>query len=233
MSFRDRLVATLKAAEDVLGVPGVMVAGSQVPNLLQPDAGSTLVVSDDVDIVVPVSVHAEVKQRLAGLRGYTQAEDEPSVWIPDDPERLEINFIGTDPASRESADTYALNDDRLPLMVFGLLSFLRQGPDLVLTGLRVPLPRPAGLLLEKLLTERSGVKGERDLLVALGLLLISADEDLDELASEAGRLRHDQRRTMMANLALLSLLRPLPDMPDPTEAREVLASLIRRLEALD
>jgi hypothetical protein len=64
MSFRDRLIASLKAAEDVLSVPGVMVAGSQVPNLLQPDADSTLVVSDDVDIVIPVSAHAEVKQRL-------------------------------------------------------------------------------------------------------------------------------------------------------------------------
>jgi hypothetical protein len=68
MSFRDRLIASLRAAEDVLSVPGVMVAGSQVPNLLQPDADSTLVVSDDVDIVIPVSVHAEVKQRLMGLR---------------------------------------------------------------------------------------------------------------------------------------------------------------------
>lgn len=133
---------------------------------------------------------------------------------------------------RFEADSYVLNDDRLPLLVFGLLSFLRQGPDLVLTDLRVPLPRPAGLLLEKLLTERSGLKGERDLLVALGLLLVSGNGDIDEFASEVGRLRDDQRRTVMANLALLSLLRPLPGMPDPTEAREVLASLIRRLEAL-
>ncbi|HEV7238801.1 MAG TPA: hypothetical protein VGQ36_06135 [Thermoanaerobaculia bacterium] len=232
MSFRDRLVASLKAAEAVLDVPGVMVAGSQVPNLLQPDASSTLVVSDDVDIVIPVSVHAEVKQRLTGLRGYAPAPDEPSVWLPDDPEKLEINFIGADPAARESADSYVLNDDQLPLLVFGLLSFLRQGPDLVLADLRVPLPRPAGLLLEKLLTERSGLKGERDLLVALGLLLVSGNEAIDELASEIGRLRDDQRRTVTANLALLSLLRPLPGMPDPTESRQILASLIRRLESL-
>ena len=208
-----------------------MVAGSQVPNLLQPDADSTLVVSDDVDIVIPVSVHAEVKQRLMDLHGYTPSPNEPSVWLPDDPEKLEINFIGSDPAARESADSYVLNDDQLPLLVFGLLSFLRQGPDLVLTSLRVPLPRPAGLLLEKLLTERSGLKGERDLLVALGLLLVSGKEAIDELASEIGLLRDDQRRTVMANLALLSFLRPLPGMPDPTESRELLASLIRRLES--
>ena len=137
MSFRDRLIASLQAAQDVLNVPGVMVAGSQVPNLLQPDADSTLVVSDDVDIVVPISAHSQVKERLTGLRGYRQASDEPSVWIPDDAEKLEINFI-----------------------------------------------------------------------------------------------RDDQRRTVRANLELLSLLRPLPNMPDPTEAREVLSSLIRRLEAI-
>ena len=117
----------------------------------------------------------------------------------------------------------------------GLMALQRiaiQVPDLVLTDLRVPLPRPAGLLLEKLLTERSGLKGERDLLVALGLLLVSRSEDIDELASEVESLRDDQRRTVMANLALLSLLRPLSGMPDPTEAREILASLMRRLEAL-
>ncbi|MGZ5440572.1 MAG: hypothetical protein ACXW5U_03160 [Thermoanaerobaculia bacterium] len=231
MSFRDRLLASLRAAEPVLDVPGVMVAGSQVPNLLQPDADSTLVVSDDVDIVIPVSVHAEVKQRILHLRGYTPSPDEPSVWLPDEPGKLELNFIGADPTGRESSDSYVLHDDQLPLLVFGLLSFLHQGPDLVLPGLRVPLPRPAGLLLEKLLTERSGLKGERDLLVALGLLLVSRTGDIDELATEIGRLRDDQRRTVMANLALLSLLRPIPGMPDPTDAREVVASLIRRLEA--
>jgi hypothetical protein len=232
MSFRERILASLTAAQEVLSVPGVMVAGSQVPNLLQPDAESTLVVSEDIDIVIPVSAHSEVKRRLGTMRGYSAAPDEPSVWLPDDPEKLEINFIGMDPSARDSGDTYVLNDEELPLLVFGLLSFLRPGPELVVTQLRIPLPRPAGLLMEKLLTERSGLKGERDLLVALGLLSVSTSADVEEMEAEIGRLRDDQRKTLMANLALLSLLRPIAGMPDPSTAREDVAALIRRLERL-
>jgi hypothetical protein len=41
MSERDRLVATVLAARPPLEIPGVLVAGSQVPNLLEPDAAST------------------------------------------------------------------------------------------------------------------------------------------------------------------------------------------------
>ena len=111
-----------------------MVGGSQVPNLLQPDAASTLVVSQDVDLVIPVIAHARVR------------------------------------ALRETSDSYVLDDPKLPLLVFGLLNFLREGAVIETGGVRVPLPRPAGLLIEKLLTERSGLNGERDLLVALGLL---------------------------------------------------------------
>ncbi len=64
MSFRERLLATLHAARPVFEVPGVVVVGSQVPNLLKPDVAATLAVSNDVDIGVPVSSHAEVKARL-------------------------------------------------------------------------------------------------------------------------------------------------------------------------
>jgi len=78
-----------------------MVGGSQVPNLLQPDAASTLVVSQDVDLVIPVSAHPQVRAALSRIRGYEPSTAEPSVWLPDDPQRLEINFIGSDP--RESA----------------------------------------------------------------------------------------------------------------------------------
>jgi hypothetical protein len=34
--------------------PGVLIVGSEVPNLLQPGAASTLVVSQDVDLAVPL-----------------------------------------------------------------------------------------------------------------------------------------------------------------------------------
>lgn len=42
MTFRDRLLATLRAIRPVLEVPGIMVVGSEVPNLLQPDDAEEL-----------------------------------------------------------------------------------------------------------------------------------------------------------------------------------------------
>ena len=41
-----------KAATPTMG--GVLIVGSEVPNLLQPHAASTLVVSQDVDVALPV-----------------------------------------------------------------------------------------------------------------------------------------------------------------------------------
>ena len=64
MTFRDRLIATIQAARPVLEDPGVLVVGSEVPNLLEPGAAATLVVSQDLDIGVPVDRHAAVKRRL-------------------------------------------------------------------------------------------------------------------------------------------------------------------------
>lgn len=54
-SFRDRVLATLRAVEPILAVPDVLVAGSQLPNLMQPAAASTLVVSQDVDLLIAIS----------------------------------------------------------------------------------------------------------------------------------------------------------------------------------
>lgn len=54
-----------------------MVVGSEVPNLLEPDAAATLVVSQDV--AVPVDRHAQVKRRLQDLHGFHQSTEEPSV----------------------------------------------------------------------------------------------------------------------------------------------------------
>jgi hypothetical protein len=91
-----------------------MVGGSQVPNLLQPDAASTLVVSQDVDLVIPVAVHVRAREALARVSGYVPSTAEPSVWLPDSDERLEINFIGRDPALQNSGDSYVLEDPTLP-----------------------------------------------------------------------------------------------------------------------
>ncbi len=104
MLFRDKLWATISAARAVLEEPGVLVVGSEVPNLLEPDAASTLVVSQDLDIGVPVDRHAAVRQRLGDLREFRPPPDEPSVWMPRSPDLLEINFVGIDPAQDPDLD---------------------------------------------------------------------------------------------------------------------------------
>ncbi len=207
-----------------------MVVGSEVPNLLQPAVAATLVVSQDVDIAIPAHRHGAFKQRLARLEGLRPAPEEPSVWLPDSPGLLEVNFLGLDPATRGPDDTYVLDDAELPLMVFGLLSLLRPGLPVDADGLKVPVPRPAGLLLEKLATDRSGEKGDRDLLVALGLLLVAAADDLTELEAQYRTLAPEVRYTVRSNLTTLSLLEPRAAMPDPRPHRELVATLLERLE---
>lgn len=230
MDFRDRLLRTLRAVEPVLQVPGVLIAGSEVPNLLQPDAESTLVVSQDVDIAVPVERHASVKARLRELRGLSPSPEEPSVWLPDDKDLIEVNFLGMNTAMERAGETYVFEDDELPLLVFGFLSLLRPGKSVRMGELSVPVPRPAGLLLEKLLTDRSGEKGDRDLLVALALLLVSDAEDLAEMKNVYTELPSELRYAVRSNLSMLSLLESRARMPDPTRHRALVAALLARLE---
>ena len=194
MTFRERLLATLRVIAPLFEEPGVMVVGSEVPNLLEPGVAATLVVSQDIDVGVPVERHAGVKRRLPALVGLHQSSEEPSVWIPESPELLEVNFIGLDASTRDSSDTYVFEDPDLPLLVFGLLSLLRPGATIQVEGVSVPIPRVAGLLLEKLLTERSGEKGDRDLLVALGLLLVASESDMDDLESVYRAVAPEMRR---------------------------------------
>jgi len=231
MAFRDRLLATIRAAGPVLESADVLVVGSEVPNLLEPGLASTLIVSQDLDIGVPISRHAAVKARLPALRPLlAPSADEPSVWLPHSPDLLEVNFVGIDPA-QDPADAYVLDDDQLPLLVFGALSLLAPGADIEVAGTRILLPRPAGLILEKLVTDRTGEKGDRDLLVALGLLMTSAGQDYDELEAAYRRLRPELRHTVRSNLTLLSLLDAREGMPDPRPWRPNVAALLRRLEA--
>lgn len=230
MAFRDRLLATIRAARPVLEEPGVLVIGSEVPNLLEPGAASTLVVSQDLDIGVPVDRHGAVKQRLAALTDFLASPEEPSVWTPRSRDLLELNFVGMDPR-QDPAEAYVLEDERLPLLVFGALSLVSPGAEVEIGGARVRLPRPAGLLLEKLVTDRSGEKGDRDLLVALGLLITAGPVDLDELDAAYRRLRSELRHAVRSNLTILSLIEPRAGMPDPRSRRADVASLLRRLEA--
>jgi len=230
--FRDRLVATIRAARPVLESPGVLVVGSEVPNLMEAGAAATLVVSQDLDVGVPVERHGAVKERLAELDAFEPSVEEPSVWTPRSPQLLELNFIGID-AGQDPAEAYVLEDDRLPLLVFGALSLVSRGAEVEIEGTRLSLPRPAGLLLEKLVTDRTGEKGERDLLVALGVLSTSTAGDLDELEQLYRRLRPDLRHVVRSNLTILSLLAPRVGMPDPRPRRAQLAGLLRRLELVD
>ena len=232
MTFRDRLIATIRAARPALESPGVMVVGSEVPNLFETGAASTLVVSQDLDVGVPVGRHPALKQRLGDLREFEPSADEPSVWTPRSAGLLELNFVGMDPAL-DPAEAYVFEDDRLPLLVFGALSLVSRGAEVEIGGTRVALPRPAGLLLEKLVTDRTGEKGERDLLVALGVLATSAAEDLDELQELHRRLRPELRHAVRSNLTILSLLAPRSGMPDPQPRRAEVARLLPRLETGD
>jgi hypothetical protein len=231
-SFRDRLVATLRAVEPILKVPDVLVAGSQLPNLLQPNAAATLVVSQDVDLLVPVARHDEVKAQLSAIRDLEPSAEEPSVWVPRQRDSLliEVNFIGKDPAIVDPIDTYEKADDRLPLMVFGPLSLLVPAAPVDVDGLQVPVPRISGALLEKLVSDRTGEKGDRDLLVVAGLLGVATERDLADLETELAGLSADLRHAVRTNLAILSLLPARAEMPDPVPHRSMIATLVDRLE---
>jgi hypothetical protein len=91
------------------------------------------------------------------------------------------------------------------------------------------MPR-AGLILEKLATERSGEKGDRDLLVALALLLVLDEADREELRTVYDSLPHELRYTIVANLSTLALIEARPGMPDPEPHRARVADLRRQLE---
>lgn len=232
-SYRDRLVATLRAIEPVLAIPDVLIAGSQLPNLLERGSASTLVVSQDVDVLVPVARHDEVKRALRAIHGLAPSVDEPSVWIPQDRDSplIEVNFIGKDPSIMDPMDTYEKPDEQLPLMVFGPLSLLVPGQPVDVDGLRIPVPEIGGAVLEKLVTDRSGEKGDRDLLVVAGLIASMGEPDLDQIVAVYEHLSPELRHAVRTNLSILSLLPARPAMPDPVPHRARIAALLARLEA--
>jgi hypothetical protein len=232
VAFRDRLLATIRSARPVLELPDVLVVGSEVPNLLEPGAAATLIVSQDLDIGVPVARHAAVKARLGELGGLRPSEDEPSVWTPTGTDLLEVNFVGID-ARQDPAESYVFEDDRLPLLVFGALSLVSAGHEIEIEATRVRLPRAGGLLLEKLITDRTGEKGERDLLVALGLLATMPPGELDAFEAAYRGLRPELRHSVRSNLTILSLLSPHAGMPDPRPRRADVARILKRLETVE
>lgn len=231
MTFRDRLLGTLRLLRPVLEEPGVLVVGSEVPNLLQAEAASTLVVSQDVDLAIPIDRVERIKVRLRGIEGLVQSAEEPSIFVPTSAALVEVNFLGLDTAIRDASETYVLEDPELPLMVFGPLGLLRPGRVVEIDGLRIPLPRLADLMAEKLLTDRTGEKGARDLLVVAALLAVAGPADLDEMIARVGGLPAECRHTVRSSLTLLSLVEPIVGMPDPLPIRAQVTRLLARVEA--
>jgi len=217
----------------VLRVPGVLVIGSELPNLLEPGLASSLVVSEDLAVGVPVSAHAEVEARLSELALFTPSPEEPSVWLPRSEGLLELNFVGLPEAGTPLSDVIPVEGERLSMLVFGTLGLLRPGPVLELEGLRVPVPARAGGMLEKLVTERSGLKGDRDLLVVLGILMHAGAEDLRQLAGAYASLPEELRHAVRVNVTLLSLLEPVSGMPDPRAQRERVHEFLRLIEGAE
>lgn len=233
MEFRDRLLRTLHALRPVLDVDGVMIVGSEVPNLLEPDARSSLVVSEDIDIAVPVASHEIVKNIVLQLPDFRQSSEEPSVFVPADLTMIEVNFLGMDPAIIDPLQVEVLDDSEFPLLIFGTLSMLQPVGAVIIEGESFPLPRPSGLILEKLLSDRTGPKGERDLLVALGMMLVMTEKDRQEAIRRYADLPVELRYAIRSNLTRLSLLSPHSEMPDPRVHREGVCSLLRDLEKVE
>jgi hypothetical protein len=233
VTFRDRLIGTLQLLRPVLEEPGVLLVGSEVPNLLQPEAAATLVVSQDVDLAVPVDRVQSVKRRLREVEGLVPSTQEPSVYVPVSAEFIEANFLGHDARIREAAETYVFEDLELPLMVFGPLGLLRPGRVVEIGSLRVPLPRAADLIVEKLLTDRTGEKGARDLLVVAGMLAVANTDDLDDVVRVTLGLSEESRYAISSSLTVLSLMHARPGMPDPVPMRHEVTRLLSKIEAGD
>jgi hypothetical protein len=208
----------------------VLIVGSEVPNLLQPGAASTLVVSEDVDVGIPVDRVEAARAALAFVRGLCPSSEEPSVWVPLDASMIEANFLGIDPNIREPGETYVRHDPEFPLLVFGTMGLIRHGADIVIDDIRIPLPSVSSLLLEKLLTDRTADKGVRDLLVVAGLLVTASADDLQSFLRGARSLSEEALHAIRSNLTILSLLEPVDSMPDPRPHRERVAQLLLALE---
>ncbi|HLG59874.1 MAG TPA: hypothetical protein VI485_31330 [Vicinamibacterales bacterium] len=102
-------------------------------------------------------------------------------------------------------------------------------PNLIFEELEIQQTREI-MMVEKLLTDRTGEKGARDLLVVAGLLAVADPADLDEMVSTVGGLPAECRHTVRSSLTLLSLVEPVSGMPDPSLFRAQVTRLLARIE---
>lgn len=194
---------------------------------------SSLVVSEDLDLGIPGHAHGEVEARLSDMSLFAPFDEELSVWLPQADGLLELNFVGLPELGTPLSALYPVEGKRMNMLVFGTLGLLRPGKVLEIDGLRIPMPQRAGGMLEKLVSERSGLKRDRDLLVVLGILMNADEDDVAQLAEAYASLPDELRHSVRGNLTLLSLLQPVPGMPDPLGQRARVHDLLCRLEAAE
>jgi len=65
----------------------------------------------------------------------------------------------------------------------------------------------------------------------LSSLMTCEESDVAEFVNVFRQLPVDARTMLLANLSVLSLMQPLPDMPDPHRGRELVEPLIARLRS--
>jgi hypothetical protein len=198
-SFKDRLMATVLCLPDVLGDDGFIV-GSEVPNLylLQRGLpGRGLFVSQDVDVALSME---STSQRIRALEDWKSSDDEPSILLPvDATKHMEINLLGIDPEF--SLDEVAVHR-RGGYVIFGTLGLI-QKTTLALDGVKIPVASLSTIALEKLATARSGIKGDRDLHVALMAIELMDAEEHVSLKEMIHRLPDEYRHHATGGVANL------------------------------
>ena len=115
-------------------------------------------------------------------------------------------------------------------MVFGTLALVTPGAEVEAGGHAGPVASSRGADARETDWRSDRRKGDRDLLVALGLLSLMGPDDLDEFVVQVRRLRPELRHAVHSNLTILSLLEPRAGMPDPTHQRREVSALLGRLE---
>ena len=199
MPFRRRLLATILCLPEALGDDGVIV-GSEVPNLhllaRQPRTRG-LFVSEDVDVAF---FRESTSRSLRKLDGWKSSKEEPSILSPVDPTKhVEINLLGIDPDL--PLDEAAVNR-RGGYVVFGTLNLI-QRTTVVIEDVELPVASLPTIALEKLATARTGLKGDRDLQVALMAVELMDTEEHIVLKGMIRRLPHEYRHHAAVGLAAL------------------------------
>lgn len=202
--FKKKLLNTLSILKKI---PEIIIIGSEVPNILSLSNDiddSNLFVSQDIDIGIPVKLADNVKFYLTYLEQYyTKSIFEPSVFLPNTEEYLEINFLGIDKRLYNFDEVYIYDNDNLSFMVFGNLSLI-ESQRIIVDGNELNIAEPISLIFEKLLSERNYIKIERDLyVVALLLKNVSIDYLKNRISEISKKLDKERKLLILDNLILM------------------------------